>query len=63
MDEVKVSVMRSVSSFALEFVGVWLLAGVWCFAQGGPRFLNLELMMATAAGLGWLALRGGWALR
>lgn len=63
MDEVKATVLRSVFSFALEFVGVWLMAGTYFFSQGGPRFLSLEAMMATAAAAGWLALRGGWSLR
>lgn len=63
MDETKVKVLRGLSSFTLEFIGIWLITGTYFFSQGGPRFLNLELLMATAAGAGWLALRGGWALR
>lgn len=63
MEEEKVKVLRAVASYVLEFIGIWLIVGTWFFSQGGPRFLSLEMSMASAAAIGWLVFRGGWALR
>lgn len=63
MDEEKVRVLRTFGSVVLEGIGMWLMVFTWFFAQGGPRFLTLEMAGAAVGAVGWLLFRGGWALR
>ena len=61
--EEKVKIARSVSSWILQVAGVYGMAAVYLFSQGGPRYLTLELSIAAAFAVAFLAYRTGGALR
>lgn len=61
--EEKVKIARGIGSWTLQVLGVYGMAAVYMFSQGGPRYLALELSIAAGFAVAFLLYRTGGALR